>query len=440
VVVKGDGTLISASTAREKPIETILSGPAASVAGARYLTHSDDALVVDMGGTTTDTASLSHGNVRTSQRGARVGKYHTHVQALDMRTAGLGGDSLLSIAEGELRIGPGRVVPVACLGATQSGVSEALDYLQQRADHLPTVGERLQIISLTGRRDEMDYTDEQEAILQALQERPRSIPELASIADANLFGLKGLVEHSVVQRCGLTPTDLLHVSGEFRRWDCDAATRMCELVSSLLGFSRDELVEHMTEQVVRQLAVELLKKLLDEEVESDAMDDCPVCQVLLKNWLNKDKKGLRFHVTLDKPIIGIGAPVHLFLPKAARRLGAEHAIPLNADVANAIGAITSEVLIIKHAKINQNRKGGFAVEGLPGGEVFEDFDMANAFALHELVKVVREMGRHAGTSETQVEAQTEDSIVRSALGEELFLGRTITARLRGRPNIAILTE
>ena len=52
-VVKGDGTLISKDAALERPVETILSGPAASVAGARLLTGRDDAVVVDMGGTTT---------------------------------------------------------------------------------------------------------------------------------------------------------------------------------------------------------------------------------------------------------------------------------------------------------------------------------------------------------------------------------------------------
>ncbi len=63
VVVKGDGTLMSAEMAKERPVETILSGPAASVAGARHLTGLKSALVVDMGGTTTDTAALADGMV-----------------------------------------------------------------------------------------------------------------------------------------------------------------------------------------------------------------------------------------------------------------------------------------------------------------------------------------------------------------------------------------
>lgn len=91
VVVKGDGTLMDAAMAKTRPVETILSGPAASVAGARHLTGRTDALVVDMGGTTTDTAALKNNRVRLNEKGSRVGGRRTHVQALDIRTTGLGG-------------------------------------------------------------------------------------------------------------------------------------------------------------------------------------------------------------------------------------------------------------------------------------------------------------------------------------------------------------
>ena len=111
MVVKGDGTLISAKTAKERPVETILSGPAASVAGARHLTGLQNALVVDMGGTTTDTAVLSDGTVSVCETGSNVGGQKTHVKALEIRTAGLGGDSLIHWNKGHFYIGPRRVAP-----------------------------------------------------------------------------------------------------------------------------------------------------------------------------------------------------------------------------------------------------------------------------------------------------------------------------------------
>ncbi|MEM7523711.1 MAG: hydantoinase/oxoprolinase family protein, partial [Pseudomonadota bacterium] len=77
MVVKGDGALMAASVARARPIETILSGPAASVLGAAHLTGLDRAVVSDIGGTTTDIAILDAGRPRNDAEGARVGGWTT---------------------------------------------------------------------------------------------------------------------------------------------------------------------------------------------------------------------------------------------------------------------------------------------------------------------------------------------------------------------------
>ncbi len=79
MVVKGDGSLIEAGVAMECPVETILSGPAASVVGARYLSGEDDVVVADMGGTTTDIALLSGGRPVLNREGATVGGFRTMV-------------------------------------------------------------------------------------------------------------------------------------------------------------------------------------------------------------------------------------------------------------------------------------------------------------------------------------------------------------------------
>ncbi|MCP4671171.1 MAG: DUF1638 domain-containing protein, partial [Desulfobacula sp.] len=100
VVVKGDGTLMSSAMAKQRPVETILSGPAASVAGAKHLTGIKDALVVDMGGTTTDTAALTADSVSLNEKGSNIGGHRTHVKALEIRTTGLGGDSLIEYEKG----------------------------------------------------------------------------------------------------------------------------------------------------------------------------------------------------------------------------------------------------------------------------------------------------------------------------------------------------
>ena len=111
MIVRGDGSLVSAEFVAQRPIETVLSGPAASVIGARHLAASSatdaDALdagclVVDIGGTTTDIAAIRNGAVVPADGGsdsgtATVGGHATMVTALPTMTVGLGGDSEISI-------------------------------------------------------------------------------------------------------------------------------------------------------------------------------------------------------------------------------------------------------------------------------------------------------------------------------------------------------
>ena len=117
MVVRGDGALVSAAFARQRPIETILSGPAASLVGARHMTGLDEAVVSDIGGTTTDVAVLDKGRPRLDPEGATVGGFRTMVEAVAMRTFGLGGDSEVALEDGGLSprilLGPRRVVPLA---------------------------------------------------------------------------------------------------------------------------------------------------------------------------------------------------------------------------------------------------------------------------------------------------------------------------------------
>src|SRR5690606_40573773 len=117
MVVRGDGALVDSGLARERPIETILSGPAASLVGARFLTGLDNAFVSDIGGTTTDIALLDGGRPRLDPEGATVGGFRTMVEAVAMRTYGLGGDSEVTIEDGTLdpviRLGPRRVIPLS---------------------------------------------------------------------------------------------------------------------------------------------------------------------------------------------------------------------------------------------------------------------------------------------------------------------------------------
>src|SRR5690606_28023359 len=99
--VKGDGSLVSQATALERPVDTVLSGPAASVVGACYRSGRDNAVVADMGGTTTDIAVVTAGRPQTRLDGALVGEWHPMVETLSVYSIGLGGDSEVRFSGGE---------------------------------------------------------------------------------------------------------------------------------------------------------------------------------------------------------------------------------------------------------------------------------------------------------------------------------------------------
>ncbi|MEJ2639282.1 MAG: DUF1638 domain-containing protein [Desulfosarcinaceae bacterium] len=439
MVVKGDGSLMSCEMAMQRPVETILSGPAASVAGARYLTGIADALVVDMVGTTTDTAVLEGGRVAVSDQGATVGDIHTHVRALDIRTAGLGGDSFIGFEKGFFTIGPRRVAPLCWLGAQAPGSDPALAYLQARRDAYRGSAHALQILTATDRgvSADMTLTQTEASILACLRERPHALDELAQrcgTLHAALLPLKRLEERFLIQRCGLTPTDLLHIRGNFQRWDTESARKMLVVMAAVSGVSPEILPALLLDQVIRDLAMELIKRQLAGTLDPEALTGCATCRTLLDQMLNQTDTGafaIRFQ--LHRPVVGIGAPTGHFLPKAARLLGSEAVMPDHWEVANAVGAITSPVIVTLEAQIKPDPRGGFAVQGLAGDHRFSSVAEAQTYAQQALREKARTLAREAGTEADAVRLISDDKVARTATGFDLFISRTVAAQVIGVP-------
>jgi N-methylhydantoinase A/oxoprolinase/acetone carboxylase beta subunit len=197
------------------------------------------------------------------------------------------------------------------------------------------------------------------------------------------------------------------------------------------------MAEHLLDRGIERLTLELLKRQLDEETDPAALDTCPICQTLLKNLFAKGNDQYAVRIELKRPVVGIGAPIHFFLPKAAQNLGAEAVLPQDADVANAIGAITSDVVVQRQAVIVPGQVGGFMIRGLVGARQFGKFDEADAFVRRELTRMARDQARAAGTSSRVVELKTVDQIPNTADGNPIFIARTIQAKLKGRPDLVI---
>lgn len=439
-VVKGDGTLMGSRMAMLRPVETILSGPAASVAGAQFLTGLKHAVILDMGGTTTDTAFVENEIPEICESGATVGGFKTHVKAMNIRTEGIGGDSLIEWHQDRFSIGPLRVAPVAWLASRAAGTGEALEFFERNLHRYRTSSSRIQIFTLLKQANEVSLTPTEKQVIDLLADRPRSLDELVERTGAHYAGTLGLdrlVQNYTIQRCGFTPTDLLHIKGWFSRWSRQAAQTMGRLFAAIYRHDLGEMTDMLLKQVTDHLTLELLKSKLDQDHEIADLDQGSICRTLVNNMLGGGNPNFTVRIKLHHPVIGIGAPVHFFLPRAAACLSTKAVIPENADVANAVGAITSRVMIRRKIEIISPQPESFQVMGLSGSSIFSNLDEATKHAETALIDEVRKLARTAGTSSSKVDIWQEDRTPQIADGTNIFLGRTIFAQIIGPPDLVV---
>lgn len=444
MVVKGDGTLISKKSAMLKPVETVFSGPAASVAGARHLTGIKNGMVVDIGGTTTDSADIVDGEVAVSSEGAVVGNIKTHVRALKMKTVGLGGDSHIRFRDTEFTLGPRRVAPLVWAHAqakaqSQGGIDNALASI---AVHSVQHREQTILVALDGSFN-FTPTPLEEKIYNLLCESPKTPEQLAEAFDiisARLLQLERLEQAGLVQRCGLTPTDLLHIKNLFNRWPAGPAHKMVELLSLALKKNVDQLTEELLRLINDKLCMELVNNSFFDGFSRQELDSSPIYQHITEGLLGRKEMRYGLQPVFGHIVVGIGAPAAFFLPKATEMLSAKVIIPEDGDVANGLGAVTSHVLVRANLAVRPDSQGRYVVEGIAGNPWFTALDTAEEWAVSHLTETLRNNAREAGTSEETVVIDIEDRLASLKDGSAIFLERNIEAYLKGNPDLALQVE
>lgn len=442
MVVRGDGALISAAMVRERPIETILSGPAASIVGARWLTGAKDALVSDIGGTTTDVALLKDGLPEIDPEGARVGGFRTMVEAVAMRTTGLGGDSEVHLITegliGGLRLGPRRLIPVSLLAVDHGAmVHAALD----RALSTETSGEydgRF-VVPMGGQAGGLSAREL--AVLARISEPMPMAQALTSRLEA--AALERLVARGLVMISGVTPSDASHVLGRLDSWDGTASEKALRLLGRRRNGAGERFSTQPTEiaqMIVDQLTMQTSECLLEAAfAEDDAFrEENPSSlarHALLHAGLKNHRGIVQVSARLGVPVIGLGASAPSYYGAVGDRLGCEMILPEHAGVANAIGAVVGQVSQRVTGNITSPAEGRFAAHLPTGVEVFNEKEAALSALQVALEADAKARAIRAGAVDVHL-TTTRDVKEADIEGRTMFIEAVISVTASGRPRVA----
>lgn len=452
VVVRSDGSLMSEEFVQKRPVETLLSGPAASTAGGVRLAEITEgvsgagSIIVDMGGTTTDIALVRDGIPVTVTGGITVGRWRTFVDGLYVKTVGLGGDSAVHYTDKGVRLEEYRIVPLCVAAKAHPSMLESLRKLAaDKRKHTRFLYEHYLLTKEITDRER--YSEKELAFCDALQNGPLCIEAAAEAIGMDIYNLhvEKLLHEGVVQICGLTPTDIMHIRGDFDTYEAEASRLGAEFAAFNLHLSVPAFCEQVYDEIRRKLYIVIVKALLENKnkcyqkngISESVMEFIQDSYEAAKTGKTDPLLSMLIHT--DYTLVGLGAPIRIFLEDVAEMLGTRAVIPSHYEVANALGAVignvsaSSEVQI--HPVTDEDEESGYKVFGNQEIRCFKELEDAESYAAADAREAARnEAIRRGAKGEIAVTCtiDREDAVLQAGTA---YLGTRVIAHAVGSVGI-----
>ena len=450
MVVKGDGSLVNVQSALQRPVSTVLSGPAASVLGACALAGTQNAIMADMGGTTTDIAVVRNGMPALSEDGALIGQWRPMVEAVKIYAIGLGGDSEVRFQGGSgMTIGPRRVLPISLLVHQHPALLAVLERQQNETPHAAQMRFAVRLQSDPTQLDRL--ADDERMAWERLGQGPLDV-ERANIDNRPLARAVARLERKgMALYSGFTPSDAAHVMNLCGHWSREGAVLAARIwarqMRHLYGLGKWALGDEVgpSQQVIDRVIDGIAQKLIEaglndagqmNESNAGKMSSL-LTQMALHRRVKPDEQAapvFQIQFAPGLPLIAVGAPSHSYYPTVAHEMGLNLISPPHADVANAVGAVLGQVVQRVHLLVTQPSRGIFRLFGVDGPQDHTSLPEAFEAARQACAAMARAQALEAGGDERDLKLDwihDENSVSNDIDGDVFFearVGAVATAR------------
>ncbi|MBQ7702874.1 MAG: hydantoinase/oxoprolinase family protein [Firmicutes bacterium] len=433
-VMKSDGTVMSKDYAMRRPVETLLCGPAASVRGAMELTGAEEGFVIDMGGTTSDVALIRNGRPMASD-GVKVGRWQTMVKGVDIDTFALGGDTGVLLANNDIVLDKRRVIPISVLAHEYPQVIKGLEDIIRKFYSFPLT-DGLYVLLIKKPADLTGYSEKEQQVIELLENGPLSYIQLGEKMGIShhFLDLKRLENQGIIMRSGVTPTDAMHLKGDYTEYSVEAAELGIRYLALQTRMSRDEVAQKIYDLVIFRLYKNLLHLELKYEMgdryaeEDEATVEKLAMEVMRRFRDDEPQRFIDVRTVSGYKLIGVGAPTAVFIGDTASLLETDKSVSELSGVANAVGAAAGDIITEYTAVIRVSKTGDYLLSGGEELVVCGSYDVALEAAKDLALRKAEEKARmQTGEGTLKTDVEVKEDFFRLPAGDRVLVETRVTA-------------